>query len=115
MLKIARFGILMMNGDCCSRWSSAMATRETQQARTGILAAAGFSVDAATEWNNVAPNGTTTFSSDRHAYSDFWLKSARLMARLPAAAHWSERERAAATVILETTRQARTRFLNDHV
>ena len=92
-----------------------MATRETQQARTGILAAAGFSVDAATEWNNVAPNGTTTFSSDRHAYSDFWLKSARLMAQLPAAAHWSERERAAATVILETTRQARTRFLNDHV
>src|SRR5262249_58596859 len=71
--------------------------------------------DAATAWNDAAPDETTTFASDRHAYSDFWLKSARLLARLPAAARRNEAEHAAATVILETARRARTRFLDDHV
>ena len=73
-----------------------MANCETQQNRTSILVAAGFSADAATAWNNAAPEETTTFSSDRFAYSDFWLKSARLIAQLPAAAHRNEPERAAA-------------------
>src|SRR5262249_34294753 len=92
-----------------------MTNCDTQQNRTNILVAAGFSVDAATEWHDATPNETTTFASDRHAYSDFWLKSARLIARLPAAAHRSEPEHAAATVILEAARRARTRFLNAHV
>jgi thioesterase DpgC len=92
-----------------------MTNRETQQGRISILAAAGFSVDAATEWNDAAPDAITTFSSDRHAYSDFWLKSARLIARLPTAARRNEAEHAAATVILETARRTRTRFLNAHV
>jgi (3,5-dihydroxyphenyl)acetyl-CoA 1,2-dioxygenase len=92
-----------------------MTNCDTQQCPTSILAAAGISVDAATAWNDAAPNGTTTFSSDRFAYSDFWLKSARLMAQLPAAAHRNEPERIAATVIHETARRARTRFLHAHV
>ncbi len=93
----------------------AMTNCDTPQSRASILAAAGFSADAATAWNNAAPDGTTTFSSDRHAYSDFWLKSARLIARLPTAARRNEPEHAAATVILETARRARTRFLHAHV
>ncbi len=92
-----------------------MANCETQQTLTRILAAAGFSVDAATEWHDAAPDETTTFASDCHAYSDFWLKSARLIARLPTAAHRNEPEHAAATAILETARRARTRFLHAHV
>src|SRR6266550_4063219 len=92
-----------------------MANREAEQSRTSMLAAVGLAVDAASEWNDAAPGATTTFASDRHAYSDFWLKSARLIARLPAAAHRSEPEHAAATVILETARRARTRFLDAHV
>jgi thioesterase DpgC len=92
-----------------------MANRETQQNRTSILAAAGFSADAATAWTDAAPDRTTTFSSDQRAYSDFWLKSARLIARLPTAAHRNEPERAAAAVIHETARRARTRFLHAHV
>src|SRR5258708_21564458 len=92
-----------------------MANCETQQTLTRILAAAGFSVDAATAWHDAAPNETTTFASDCHAYSDFWLKSARLIARLPTAAHRNEPEHAAATEILETARRARTRFLHAHV
>jgi thioesterase DpgC len=93
----------------------AMPDCDTPQSRTSILAAAGFSADAATGWNDAAPDGITTFSSDRHAYSDFWLKSARLIAQLPAAAHRNEPEHAAATVIRETARRARTRFLHAHV
>src|SRR5437660_1616434 len=92
-----------------------MTNGDTPQSQISILAAAGFSVDAATAWNNAAPDGITTFSSDRFAYSDFWLKSARLIAQLPAAAHRNEPEHAAATVILETARRARTRFLHAHV
>jgi len=92
-----------------------MTNCNTQQNRTNILVAAGFSVDAATEWHDATPNETTTFASDRHAYSDFWLKSARLIARLPAAAHRNEAENAAATAIVETARRARTRFLHAHV
>ncbi len=92
-----------------------MANCETQQTLTRILAAAGFSVDAATAWHDAAPNETTTFASDCHAYSDFWLKSARLIAGLPTAAHRNEPEHAAATAILETARRARTRFLHAHV
>jgi (3,5-dihydroxyphenyl)acetyl-CoA 1,2-dioxygenase len=92
-----------------------MTNCDTQQNRTNILVAAGFSVDAATEWHDATPNETTTFASDRHAYSDFWLKSARLIARLPAAAHRNEAENAAATAIVETARRARTRFLRAHV
>src|SRR5258708_16292040 len=100
---------------CLSMWRSAQQNGETQQGRTSVLAAAGFSADAAAEWNDAAPDGITTFLSDRHAYSDFWLKSARLIARLPAAANRNEPERTAATVILETARRARTRFLHAHV
>jgi len=92
-----------------------MANREAEQSRTSILAAAGLSADAATEWNDAAPDQTTTFASDRHAYSDFWLRSTRLVARLPTAGRRNEAEHAAATVILETARRARTRFLNAHV
>jgi (3,5-dihydroxyphenyl)acetyl-CoA 1,2-dioxygenase len=92
-----------------------MTSCDSQQSRTSILAAAGFSVDAATAWNDAAPGATTTVSSDRLAYSDFWLKSDQLIARLPTAAHRSEAEHAAATVILEAARAARTRFLNAHV
>src|SRR5262245_39582624 len=91
-----------------------MTNCETQQNRTNILIAAGFSADAATEWHDAVSNETTTFASDCHAYSDFWLKSARLIAQLPAAAHRNEPERAAATVIHETARRARTRFLHAH-
>ena len=60
-----------------------MSSCETPQDRTGILTAAGLAIDAATQWNGIVPDGTTEFSSDRHRYSDFWLKSARLIARLP--------------------------------
>src|SRR5215470_14067548 len=92
-----------------------MTNCDTQQNQTDILVAAGFSVDAAIEWHDAVPEETTTFASDRHAYSDFWLKSARLIARLPAAAHRNEAENAAATAIVETARRARTRFLRAHV
>src|SRR5260370_36746354 len=92
-----------------------MANCETQQTLTRILAAAGFSVDAATAWHDAAPNETTTFASDCHAYSDFWLKSARLIARLPTAANRNEPEHAAATAILETAGLGCTRLLHAHV
>src|SRR6266851_5674266 len=88
---------------------------EAPQARISILTAAGLPMDAATEWNDAVPERILAFQSDRLTYSDFWLKSARLIERLPPAVRRSEQEHAAASVILEAARQARTRFLHDHV
>jgi len=88
---------------------------EAQQVRISTLTAAGLATDAATAWADAVPERTLAFQSDRLAYSDLWLKSARLIRRLPPAAGRSEREHAAATVILETARRARTRFLHDHI
>jgi thioesterase DpgC len=92
-----------------------MPSREDPQARTGILTAAGFAADTAAAWNDAVPERTAAFSSDRHTYSEFWLKSARLIERLPPAARRNESEHAAATVILDTAREMRPRFLRDHV
>jgi (3,5-dihydroxyphenyl)acetyl-CoA 1,2-dioxygenase len=95
--------------------TSAMPSCDTPQGRTGMLTAAGLPIDAAAEWNSIVPDGTTEFSSDRRHYSDFWLKSARLIQRLPEAARRNEGERAAASVIVETARRARVGFLHGHV
>jgi (3,5-dihydroxyphenyl)acetyl-CoA 1,2-dioxygenase len=92
-----------------------MPSCHTSEQRTSILVAAGFAIDAATEWNNAVPKGVTEFSSDRQKYSEFWLRSAGLIERLAEAKHRNESEQAAAAVILETARQARTEFLRDHV
>ena len=92
-----------------------MPSCHTCEHRTNILVAAGFAIDAATVWSDAVPNGTTEFSSDRQKYSDFWLESAGLIERLPEARRRNESEQAAAAVILETARQARTAFLRDHV
>ena len=92
-----------------------MVSCNSSQGRTSILVAAGLAIDAATEWNNAVPEGTTEFSSDRRNYSDFWLKSTGLIERLPDPRRRSESEQAAAAVILETARRARTDFLRDHV
>ena len=92
-----------------------MPSCDTSQGRTSILVAAGLPIDAATEWNGAAPKGTTEFSSDRQTYSDFWLRSAGLIERLPEARRRNESERAAAATILETARRARIGFLRGHV
>ncbi len=60
-----------------------MPSHTSSPGRPSILVAAGLPIDAATEWNDAVPKGTTEFSSDRRNYSDFWLKSARLIERLP--------------------------------
>ena len=88
---------------------------QTSERRTSILVAAGLPIDAATAWNGAVPKGTTEFSSDRQTYSDFWLKSADLIERLPDAKRGNESEQAAAAVILETSREARIDFLRGHV
>ena len=92
-----------------------MPSCHTSEHRTHILVAAGLPIDAVTQWNDAVPKGTTEFSSDRQKYSDFWLKSAGLIERLPEARRRNESEQAAAAVILETARQARTDFLRGHV
>ncbi len=92
-----------------------MPSIRASQDRISLLTAAGLPRDEATDWDAAEPAGITALSSDSLEYSDFWLKSARLIARLPGAARCSEAERAAAATILEVARAARVRFLRHHV
>jgi thioesterase DpgC len=80
-----------------------------------ILNAVGLAPDAVSEWQQALPKCTASYAADRHAYADFWLRSARLVERLPPPARRSDRERAAAAMIAETARKARTEFLRAHV
>ena len=93
----------------------AMPSCDAPQVRTSLLTAAGLPTDAAAAWHEALPEPSLAFTSDLRSYSDFWLKSARLMGRLPLAARRNEKECAAAAVIQEAARQARCRFLEDHV
>src|SRR6516162_9763790 len=68
-----------------------------------ILNAAGLAPDAVSEWQQALPKCTASYAADRHAYADFWLRSARLVERLPPPRR-SDRERAAAAMIAETAR-----------
>jgi thioesterase DpgC len=78
------------------------------------LAGAGFSADEARSWLAEKPVATADFSADGKKFSDYWIRSGRLLARLPEKPHRTEREQAAASVLQEAARDARVQFLRCH-
>ena len=80
-----------------------------------LLTAAGLPPDAISAWNDAAPKLTACYPQDRDHFSDYWLRSARLLSLLPPANRRTDREQAAGARIVETTRRTRTQFLRDHV
>jgi thioesterase DpgC len=82
---------------------------------TGPLRAAGLDLDAATAWTSAQPRGNAGFVEDSRAFSEFWRHSARLLARLPNKSRRNAAERAAAELIDQHARQARTRFMAVHI
>jgi len=65
-------------------------------------------------WARSAPARTTELSSDKAGFGHFWLRSAELLARLPAKSRRDAGEAAAAAEILSLARDSRTRFMRAH-
>jgi thioesterase DpgC len=65
-------------------------------------------------WARTAPARTTELSSDKAGFGHFWLRSAELLARLPAKSRRNAAEAAAAAEILALARDSRTRFMRAH-
>ena len=65
-------------------------------------------------WARTAPGRTTELSSDKASFGHFWLKSADLLARLPAKSKRNAEEAAAATEVLALARESRTKFMRAH-
>ena len=65
-------------------------------------------------WARTAPGKTAELSSDKAAFGQFWLKSADLLARLPAKPKRNAEEAAAAAEVLALARESRTKFMRAH-
>jgi thioesterase DpgC len=79
------------------------------------LAAAGLGGDEVRAWLAAQPQETVDFAPACATFSDYWQRSARLLGRLPEPSRRSGREQAAAAAINAAARQARERFLRNHV
>ena len=79
------------------------------------LHSAGLHSEIVSQWLHTRPVGVAGFAEAAHAFSDFWRKSATLLARLPAKPRRNEPEQAAAELIAQEARRARLRFLATHV
>jgi thioesterase DpgC len=90
------------------------AARAADAAVVERLATAGLPGGDIREWLQAEPGETTDFPADRRKFSGYWQKAARLIGRLPPKPRRSEREHAAADLIVERAREARLRFLQRH-
>jgi thioesterase DpgC len=75
---------------------------------------AGLPQDEVGLWLEQKPPAPSEFSQDCKTFSDYWLRSKRLLGRLPQKPH-TEREEMAARVLQDEARAQRVRFLRSHV
>ena len=78
------------------------------------LADAGLPADQVRGWLSEKIEPSADFSADAKKFSDYWTRSARLLAALAPKPKRGEREQTAATVLQERARDARVRFLRRH-
>jgi thioesterase DpgC len=90
-----------------------MSTLSTQSA-ADCLVNAGLPAEEAQSWIKEKPEAAADFLTDAKNFSEHWLRSARLLARLPEKPKRSEREQAAALMLRERAREGRVRFLRRH-
>ena len=80
----------------------------------GGLTAAGLAGSDVAAWDRSNPRATGGFAEDREAFAFYWRGADLLLARLPKKARRSAAEQAAAEIIKQQARAARTRFLSAH-
>jgi (3,5-dihydroxyphenyl)acetyl-CoA 1,2-dioxygenase len=78
------------------------------------LRAAGLGSDDVAAWARAWPHVSAAFAEDTPAFAEFWNRSAGLIARLPDKSRRNAAERAAAELIGQQARQARTAFMAAH-
>lgn len=78
------------------------------------LKSVGLDAAALDAWVRARPGEVSGFARDAKPFSAFFRSSKELLARLPAKARRNEAETAAAALIAQEARHARTRFLSAH-
>lgn len=78
------------------------------------LTAVGLAAADIKAWANAQPRTTAAWAEDCSVFSNFWHRSAGLLARLPAKPRRDAAEQAAAELIKQQARQARLRFMQVH-
>ena len=89
-------------------------TPATESALASVRAA-GLPGHEAQEWSVALPANTGEYESDTVRHSDFWHRTAALLARLPAKPRRNEAEKTAAETLLSAARAYRESFLAAHV
>jgi thioesterase DpgC len=92
-----------------------MNARNPDQAAAECIAGGGLPRKEVSAWFAAEPGEATNFSSDCQAFSDYWLRTAGLIGRLPRKSARTPREQAAADQLQERARAARMRFLRRHI
>ncbi|MFL6798284.1 MAG: enoyl-CoA hydratase/isomerase family protein [Xanthobacteraceae bacterium] len=83
-------------------------------AELGPLTAAGLPGKEARDWLQSEPLEATDFSADRKRFGGYWDSCSRLIGRLPRRPRRNASEQAAAAMVLERARAARSLFLRRH-
>jgi thioesterase DpgC len=91
-----------------------MSAREADATAVERLVAAGLPPPEVRDWLQAEPRETTDFPADRKKFSAYWENSARLIGRLPPKPRRHEGEQAAARLLQDRSRDARTCFLRRH-
>ena len=92
-----------------------MSRRSAESPEVERLTASGLSVRDVRAWQQAEPGEVTDFPADRRRFADYWRRATELLQRLPRKAARSVDEQAAAALLQERARAARTRFLSRHV
>jgi (3,5-dihydroxyphenyl)acetyl-CoA 1,2-dioxygenase len=91
-----------------------MKARNSDEAAAGCLERAGLPGTEVSAWVAAEPRQTTDFTTDARTFSDYWLRSSRLIGRLPRKSARNPPEQLAADLLQERARAARLRFLRRH-
>src|SRR5438067_4629741 len=91
-----------------------MTASNPQPAAAECLTVVGLSVDEVRSWLDEKPEPTTQFSADAKKFSEYWIRSRGLLARLPEKRQRSEHQQTAGRVLEEGARAARVEFLRRH-
>ena len=92
-----------------------MKARNPDEASAKCLVEAGLPANEVSAWIHAEPRQESSFPIDCPAFSDYWLRSSRLIGRLPKKTARNAPEQAAADLLQGGARAARVRFLRRHI
>jgi (3,5-dihydroxyphenyl)acetyl-CoA 1,2-dioxygenase len=91
-----------------------MKARNPDELAVDCLAGAGLPGSEVSAWLQAEPRETSDFSTDCHTFSNYWLRSSRLIGRVSEKPRRNPHEQRAVDLLQERSRAARVRFLRRH-